>query len=420
MRPTASEAFRGGGRSRKSSSATGNDSYVSASISGSGGLGVSTPSVEELHVPGAASMTYFLADEATLNTAVMTRSSESLASTGAFGVHSLSSNGSSSSNGTRRKGTEGHIESEYWVTTAAEGKAETPGDEHESEEELYEREEAHGDDGDGDDHDLQQVLLTAANQVASASISARGKARQPSASTSPSLGLLKSPRSCDDFSEAASQAVISGGEEEESVLESPPPSSTASPAPRAREKSRMSSTDTMVNPPQFIMPTIKMPSRRPFTTRGKGVGRLKILVAGDSGNALTWTGTLYCTVLTLYLVGIGKSSLIKAIVQSCEDIVHVDPVTVEMPAGRHGRTASVTSSYYTISSRAEGESTHGITEVYASTKPYPHWWSEHEDSKVLRRRKSSTAASETVLERNLCFVDTPGYGSATSVSALFE
>lgn len=119
-------------------------------------------------------------------------------------------------------------------------------------------------------------------------------------------------------------------------------------------------------------------------------------------------------------IGIGKSSLIKAIVQSCEDIVHVDPVAVEVPTGSGARTASITSSYYTLSSRAEGESTKGITEVYASTKPYPHWWSEHEDSKVLRRRKPSTAATETVLERNICFVDTPGYGSGTSVCTLYE
>lgn len=35
--------------------------------------------------------------------------------------------------------------------------------------------------------------------------------------------------------------------------------------------------------PQLIMPSIKMPSRRPFTTRGKDIGRLKILIAGDTG-----------------------------------------------------------------------------------------------------------------------------------------
>lgn len=35
--------------------------------------------------------------------------------------------------------------------------------------------------------------------------------------------------------------------------------------------------------PQLIMPSIKMPSRRPFTIRGKEIGRLKILIAGDTG-----------------------------------------------------------------------------------------------------------------------------------------
>lgn len=49
-----------------------------------------------------------------------------------------------------------------------------------------------------------------------------------------------------------------------------------------------------------------------------------------------------------------------------------------------------------------------ITEIYASTKPYPSWWSDLEDSRVLRRRKST---GDVVLERNICFVDT----SATSM-----
>ena len=35
--------------------------------------------------------------------------------------------------------------------------------------------------------------------------------------------------------------------------------------------------------PQLIMPSIKMPSRRPFTEEGKRIGRLKVLVAGESG-----------------------------------------------------------------------------------------------------------------------------------------
>lgn len=45
-----------------------------------------------------------------------------------------------------------------------------------------------------------------------------------------------------------------------------------------------------------------------------------------------------------------------------------------------------------------------ISEIYASTKPYPTWWSDLEDSRVLRRRKST---GDVVLERNLCFAYTP-------------
>lgn len=56
-------------------------------------------------------------------------------------------------------------------------------------------------------------------------------------------------------------------------------------------------------------------------------------------------------------------------------------------------------------------STQLIAEVFASTKPYPSWWSDVEETKVLRRRKSS---GDSVLERNLCFVDTPGYGTGMS------
>ena len=55
----------------------------------------------------------------------------------------------------------------------------------------------------------------------------------------------------------------------------------------------VSSSDDDVGPtagpqnsvPQLIMPSIKMPSRRPFTDMGKNMGRLKLLVAGDSGTA---------------------------------------------------------------------------------------------------------------------------------------
>ncbi|RMD42450.1 hypothetical protein DV735_g2656, partial [Chaetothyriales sp. CBS 134920] len=113
--------------------------------------------------------------------------------------------------------------------------------------------------------------------------------------------------------------------------------------------------------PELIMPSIKMPSRRPFTRRGTSLTRFKILVAGRKGS--------------------GKTSLIKSIVQVCEDIVHVDPLST------------------TSTSLA---ATGGATEIYASTKSYPTWWSDLEQSRVLKRRKSM---GDAVLERNLCFVD---------------
>lgn len=95
--------------------------------------------------------------------------------------------------------------------------------------------------------------------------------------------------------------------------------------------------------------------------------------------------------------------MIKSIVQTCEDIVHVDSFD-PLP--------SVTSLEHRRPSRphAGPVPTRGMpAEIYASTKPYPSWWSDLEDSRVLRRRKS---IGEIVLERNLCFVDTP----ATSLS----
>lgn len=52
-----------------------------------------------------------------------------------------------------------------------------------------------------------------------------------------------------------------------------------------------------------------------------------------------------------------------------------------------------------------------VTEIHASTRPYPHWWTDVEETRVLRRRKSSI---DTILERNVCFVDTPGYVEGSS------
>lgn len=46
---------------------------------------------------------------------------------------------------------------------------------------------------------------------------------------------------------------------------------------------RLDSSELHDSAPQLVMPSIKMPSRRPFTERGKNMGRFKILVAGAAG-----------------------------------------------------------------------------------------------------------------------------------------
>lgn len=65
-----------------------------------------------------------------------------------------------------------------------------------------------------------------------------------------------------DFSidDSASQAVLSSGEEDRTI-----------------------ESEVMDSSSALVMPSISMPSRRPFTEKGKSLGRLKILIAGDSG-----------------------------------------------------------------------------------------------------------------------------------------
>ena len=77
-----------------------------------------------------------------------------------------------------------------------------------------------------------------------------------------SVGSRRNSDACSFEDDAASQAIISSGDEE-----------------RDMESTMMDSGSA----PQLVMPSIKMPSRRPFTERGKNLGRLKILIAGDSG-----------------------------------------------------------------------------------------------------------------------------------------
>lgn len=96
--------------------------------------------------------------------------------------------------------------------------------------------------------------------------------------------------------------------------------------------------------------------------------------------------------------------MIKSIVQTCDDVVHIDAsIPNNTRLAEFKKSAQKSSTY---------NKTQLISEAHASTKAYPTWWSDLEESNVLRRRKSGDG---TVLERNICFVDTPGYDSGISV-----
>jgi hypothetical protein len=83
----------------------------------------------------------------------------------------------------------------------------------------------------------------------------------PSTPTSVSLHSLKLSDEEFALDEIASQVVTSSGEEDEGDTEQGASSSF----------------------PQLVMPSIQMPTRRPFTAKGKAMGKLKVLVAGEAG-----------------------------------------------------------------------------------------------------------------------------------------
>ena len=91
-------------------------------------------------------------------------------------------------------------------------------------------------------------------------------------STPKSISLRSLRLSDDEYSvdEATSQALTSSGEEED-------------------EEQNIDATllaqdhQAIGSAPQLVMPSIRMPSRRPFTDRGKSIGKLKIIVAGARG-----------------------------------------------------------------------------------------------------------------------------------------
>ncbi|KAM4055387.1 septin domain-containing protein [Hirsutella rhossiliensis] len=120
--------------------------------------------------------------------------------------------------------------------------------------------------------------------------------------------------------------------------------------------------------PQLVMPSLTVPGRRSFSDVGKSMGRLRLLVAGRAG--------------------IGKTSLIQALGQNCQHIVHMDPLE-SCSAGK-------------------------IREIYASTRPDPWWRASSEPVAYAKRRRQSL--THDILDRNLCFLDCPALPNNTEAS----
>ena len=194
--------------------------------------------------------------------------------------------------------------------------------------------------------------------------------------STPCSASMKSLRLSDDEASVdgtASQALASSPEDECDQQQYPEPTDH-------------SPTD---NAPQFVMPSVQMPSRRPFTERGKHLGRLNIMVAGKKSS--------------------GKTSLIKSIARNCEDIVHVDPIDCDSIQAQISDSGTVRLKASSIQLRDRNQS---VKEVLASTRAYPSWMADQDTSRLLKRRQGSY--TDVVLERNVCFIDTPGFDDDSS------
>ena len=106
-------------------------------------------------------------------------------------------------------------------------------------------------------------LSSALPSVSSFSQDSQGVARSLPSSPKSTSSRSGRPVDEDSVSDGGSQAIASSEDEAE--------------ADQAR--------GVVESAPQLIMPSIQMPSRRPFTDRGKETSRVKILIAGDSGKS---------------------------------------------------------------------------------------------------------------------------------------
>ncbi|KAF2161755.1 hypothetical protein M409DRAFT_69560 [Zasmidium cellare ATCC 36951] len=187
--------------------------------------------------------------------------------------------------------------------------------------------------------------------------------QQSATPSEPRSGSPKSFRLSDEESsvvdDASSQVVFSSGGEEDDL----------------RQVERT---------PQLVMPSLAMPGRKPFTELGRQLGRAKIMVIGPKG--------------------VGKSSFINSVLRSSEHIVHVDPAVVG---------PSTHPSY-----NGDDDNCRPVfSELHASTRPLPSWWTDFESRRMLHRRKS---IGEGALDRNLTFIDTRGLDDDRDIQRLLE
>lgn len=217
---------------------------------------------------------------------------------------------------------------------------------------------------------LRRSSVSSSTHLTPLNVSANADTASPGTPRTSSMRSFKlSDEELSVASDTGSQAVHSSSSEEEAMV--PLDTSITSAAHRESE---------------LVMPSIAIPSRRPFTARGRSMGQLKIAMSGAKA--------------------VGKSSLIRSIIRSCEDIVHVEYLT-----------ASSSAPSLSDNVLAALGSTSAPIEYQASTKPYPSWWSDTENSRAWWRRKS---VGEAVLERNIRFIDTQGEESSTSVMSLIH
>jgi len=253
MRPTSSEAMHTGlvdGRSRKSSAAGQQQRPVTPGIPGT-----NTPGEEHHQIHPSAPITYFFADEATVAASTASGSANSN-----FGVRSF---GASVEESDLRFGKRPSL-AEYSrgsYTESGEG-VDVNGNENGQADEDEE--------GEGGDHELDE------RSIASFQSSAHPEFRPPHGLLSVPLTPIMGPQS-DPESPRSASGVSYRSEDMRSEQ------GAESCARRPSFTSTNDRSQETLDAPQLIMPEITIPSRRPFTDKGKRIGKLKVLIAGDSG-----------------------------------------------------------------------------------------------------------------------------------------